>query len=86
MGVGITYSNIIMKNLLLVLGCLVLTSCGVSSSSVRKTVAIEKDCPKENVKILEKEKGFGRATYSIDACGKVYTYKVIGTTISEKEK
>lgn len=74
-----------MKNLLLVLGCIALTSCGVSSSSVRKTVAIEKNCPKENVKILQKEKRIGRGTYSVEACGKIYTYKVMGNVISEKQ-
>lgn len=72
-----------MKKVFVILGCVVLTSCGASSSAVKKTVAIEKDCPKDQVEILEKEKGLGRATYKIEACGETYIYKVIGTTISE---
>jgi len=72
-----------MKKLFIILGCIAFTSCGVSSKAVKKTVSIEKNCPRENIKILEKEKGYGRATYKLDACGNIYIYKVIGTTISE---
>ena len=72
-----------MKKIFIVLGCIAFTSCGVSSSAVKKTVAIEKDCPRDQVEILEREKGYGRATYKVSACGNTYIYKVIGTTISE---
>lgn len=72
-----------MKKLLILTGIISLASCGVSQKSVMKTVSIEKDCPRENIKVLEKEKGMGRATYKVKACGETYIYKVIGTTISE---
>lgn len=72
-----------MKNFYLLLSLALFTSCGVSSSAVIKTVSIEKDCPKEKIKVLESTKGLGRGTYKVDACGKTYIYKVIGTTISE---
>lgn len=73
------------KNLLLILGFVAVTSCGVSSSSVRGTVAIEKNCPKENVRILEKVKTMGRGLYSVEACGEVYTYNAWGNMIFEDE-
>lgn len=76
-----------MKNLLLFLfGSFMIISCGVSSKAIKKTVAIEKDCPRENIEILEKEKSMGRGTYKVDACGEIYIYKVLGNTISEEKK
>ena len=63
----------------------ILTSCGVSQNSVKKTVAIEKNCPKEKIEILEKTKvGLTRKTFKVSACGETYIYKAVGRTITEK--
>lgn len=72
-----------MKKVIILVCTATFISCTVSKKSVRKTVAIEKNCELENVKIIEREKGMGRATYKLDACGETYIYKVIGSTISE---
>lgn len=84
-----------MKNLLLI-GSLstILVSCGASTrafsgatqTNLVKTVSIEQNCPKENIKILEKARGVGQATYQVEACGKTYVYKQIGSVFMEGSK
>lgn len=84
-----------MKNLLLI-GSLsiVLASCGsttrtlsgATQTNLIKTVSIEQNCPKANVKVLDKVRGVGQATYSVEACGKTYVYKQIGSVFMEGSK
>ena len=62
------------------------TMFGVTESTLVKTVAIEQNCPSENVKILDKVKGLHGAAYSIDACGKKLVYKQVGTVFMEAPK
>lgn len=60
-----------------------LTSCGAAMRShmgateedLVKTISIEKSCPIENIKILDKVRGAMSATYSVEACGEKYVYK-----------
>ncbi|WP_395092842.1 hypothetical protein ACF3NR_02205 [Vaginella massiliensis] len=62
------------------------TVMGASEPAVIKTVAIEKGCPKEQVKIVERIKRMGNATYRVEACGKQYVYKQVGSVIMEAEQ
>ncbi|AQX87858.1 MULTISPECIES: hypothetical protein [Elizabethkingia] len=86
-----------MKKTLLLLGgvtSILLSSCGVSpigqmgysDKEVIKTVAIEQNCPKEDIKILDKINRLGHATYSIEACGKHFVYKRVGSVLMESSK
>lgn len=84
-----------MKHLFLaVTTAFVITSCGAISrgttgateSKLIKTVSVEQGCPVENIKVIDKVKGLGSATYSIEACGKRYVYKQAGTTFMESSK
>ncbi|WP_372483325.1 hypothetical protein AB9J70_06855 [Elizabethkingia anophelis] len=89
--------HLIMKKTLLLLGgvtTILLSSCGVtpigqmgySNEEVIKTVAIEQNCPKDSIKILDKISRMGHATYSIDACGKHVVYKRVGSVLMESSK
>lgn len=89
--------HLIMKKTLLLLGgvtSILLSSCGVSpigqmgysDKEVIKTVAIEQNCPKEDIKILDKINRLGHATYSIEACGKHVVYKRVGSVLMESSK
>ncbi len=72
----------------------ILVSCGASTrtfsgatqTNLIKTVSIEQKCPKESVKILDMVRGVGQATYSVEACGKNYVYKQIGSVFMEGSK
>ncbi len=89
--------HLIMKKTLLLLGgvtTILLSSCGVtpigqmgySNEEVIKTVAIEQNCPKQDVKIIDKINRMGHATYSIEACGKHFVYKRVGSVLMESSK
>lgn len=75
------------KLILLTIVSISLTSCGgivrgitgASKSSLIKQVAVETGCPKENVKIIEKSRNRGAATYALDVCGERKIYKQIGS-------
>jgi hypothetical protein len=84
-----------MKKLLLIVTLSVLvTSCGslnrsmtgTTESKLIKTVSVEQGCSVENVKVLDKIRTMGNATYSLDACGKRVVYKQIGTVFMESSK
>lgn len=84
-----------MKNLVLIGSVSILMcSCGslnramtgTTESKLLKTVSVEQGCPKENIKIVDKIKTMGNATYSLDACGKRVVYKQIGTVFMEGSK
>ncbi|HIC8924100.1 TPA: hypothetical protein ACW72V_001567 [Elizabethkingia anophelis] len=89
--------HLIMKKTLLLLGgvtTILLSSCavspigqmGYSNEEVIKTVAIEQNCPKQDVKIIDKINRMGHATYSIEACGKHFVYKRVGSVLMESSK
>ncbi|MCQ4142711.1 hypothetical protein [Chryseobacterium sp. EO14] len=59
---------------------------GTTESKLLKTVAVEQGCSVENVKVLDKIRTAGNATYSLDACGKRVIYKQIGTVFMESSK
>lgn len=67
-----------------------LTSCasllGAGDKSLIRTVSIEHNCPKEEIKIVEKNRRGGGAYYALDACGKRLTYKRIGSAFIESTK
>lgn len=67
-------------------GSLNRTMTGTTESKLLKTVAVEQGCSVENVKVLDKIKTMGNATYSLDACGKRVVYKQIGTVFMEGSK
>ena len=83
-----------MRKILLTLCGISLISCGgtnravmgAGENAVVKTVAVEKGCPKEEIKITERIKRLGNATYRVDACGKQYVYKQVGSVIMEAEQ
>ncbi|AYZ34882.1 hypothetical protein EGY07_04525 [Chryseobacterium indologenes] len=84
-----------MKNLLLI-GLLSISMCscgsvnrtmsGTTESKLIKTVSVEQGCPVENVKVIDKVKTLGNATYSLDVCGKRVVYKQIGSVFMEGSK
>jgi chaperonin cofactor prefoldin len=59
---------------------------GTTEKNLIKTVSIEQDCPTENVKVIESLKGLHGATYSLEACGKKYVYKQVGSVFMESSK
>jgi len=67
-------------------GSLNRTFYGTTESTLIKTVAIEYNCPKENVKVIESQKGVHGATYAVDACGKRLVYKQTGSVFMEATK
>lgn len=67
-------------------GSLNRTMTGTTEAKLLKTVAVEQGCSVENVKVLDKIKTMGNATYSLDACGKRVVYKQIGTVFMEGSK
>ncbi len=72
----------------------ILLSCGTLNRTVTgskeidliKTVSIEQNCKKENIKIIEKVKKAYSATYALDVCGKRMVYKQVGTVFMESSK
>ncbi|AZA78140.1 hypothetical protein EG347_11750 [Chryseobacterium sp. G0186] len=82
------------KLLLIVTASALVTSCGslnrsmtgTTESKLIKTVSVEQGCSIENVKVLDKIRTAGNATYSLDACGKRVVYKQIGTVFMESSK
>lgn len=82
------------KLLLIVTTSALVTSCGslnrsmtgTTESKLIKTVSVEQGCSVENVKVLDKIRTAGNATYSLDACGKRFVYKQIGTVFMESSK
>lgn len=84
-----------MKRILLIFVLsIVLFSCGsttrivsgATESKLLKTVSIEQGCSVENLKIVEKVKGVGQATYAIEGCGKKFIYKQVGSVFMESSK
>ncbi len=62
------------------------TAFGMTESKLIQTVSVEQGCPKEEIKILDKVKSTGNATYSLDVCGKRMVYKQIGSVLMEASK
>ena len=62
------------------------TVFGTTEETLIKTVAIEQNCPSENVKIIERVKGLHGATYALDVCGKRIVYKQVGSVFMEASK
>ena len=83
-----------MKKLLFLTTILMFVSCGsvtrtmfgVTESTLIKTVSIEQNCEKENIKILDSNKGLHGATYALDVCGKRMVYKQVGSVFMEASK
>lgn len=82
------------KLLLIVTTSTLVTSCGslnrsmtgTTESKLIKTVSVEQGCSVDNVKVIDKIRTAGNATYSLDACGKRVVYKQIGTVFMESSK
>ena len=75
--------SIILLGISLIVGC---RSMGKSGKrSLVKVVAIEQDCPVENVKILESFNRAGGGYFKLEACDKIVNYKKIGSTFMERE-
>lgn len=62
------------------------TIFGTTEKNLVKTISIEQNCSKENIKITNKIKGLHGATYSVEACGKRYVYKQVGSVFMESSK
>lgn len=74
---------IILLGLILAVGC---RSMGKSGKrSLVKVVAIEQDCPVENVKILESFNRAGGGYFKLEACGEIVNYRKFGSTFMERE-
>ncbi len=74
----------IMKNFVLTVSVLALvSSCGaklrqvnkLTEKDLKKIVSIEKDCPVENIKVLNKVRGAYHATYTLEVCGNKTIYR-----------
>ncbi|MFL0114048.1 hypothetical protein [Tenacibaculum maritimum] len=82
------------KIFLMLLVNLFLSSCGAvnrtmfgtTEKTLIKTVSIEQNCPKENIKITDRNKGLHGATYALEVCGKRITYKQVGSVFMESKK
>lgn len=64
-------------------------SFGNTEKKLIETVAVETGCAKKDIKITNKVKALGHATYSLDVCGKQMVYKQVGSLFmkdSEAEK
>lgn len=84
-----------MNKIILVLGGLLLTSCGAlegslhrarmgnSEKSLLKTVSIEQNCPTDKIVVLDKIQTLGHATFSLNVCGKRMVYKQVGSVYLE---
>jgi len=82
-----------MKKLLLFsFASFILFSCGSVSRTISgstekklvKTVSVEQGCDQENIKVLDRIKRLGGATYSLDVCGKRLVYKQVGSVFMEQ--
>ncbi|MFZ3563414.1 hypothetical protein [Tenacibaculum finnmarkense] len=67
-------------------GSITRTIFGTTEKTLIKTVSIEQNCEKENIKIIGKIKGLHGATYSLSACGKRLVYKQVGSVFMESTK
>ncbi|MGY5848116.1 hypothetical protein ACW6QP_11955 [Salegentibacter sp. HM20] len=82
------------KILFSALATLLLISCGsvnrtmfgTTEKTLIKTVAIEQDCDKENIEIIDSVKGLHGATYSLNVCDERMVYKQIGSVFMEESK
>ena len=64
-----------------------LFSCGSVTRTVSgSTESIEQNCPVGELKVVEKVKGVGQATYAIEGCGKRFVYKQMGSIFMESSK
>jgi hypothetical protein len=59
------------------------TVFGTTEKRLIQTVAIEQNCPQDSVKIIDKVKVAGHATYALDACGERKIYKQVGSVFME---
>lgn len=48
---------------------------GATEADLIKTVSIEKGCPTDQIKVLDKVRGAMSATYSLEVCGTRMVYK-----------
>lgn len=62
------------------------TMFGTTEKTLIKTVSIEQNCPKENIKIIDKNKGLHGATYALEVCGKRMVYKQVGSVFMEQSE
>lgn len=67
----------------LTIGCRSMGKSGLRS--LVKVVAVEQDCPEENVKILDSFHKSGGGYYKLEACGKIVRYKKIGSVFMEQK-
>lgn len=82
------------KVYLIFVSVILLSSCGAINRTVFgntekdlvKQVSIETGCSEDNIKIVEKIKNFGNATYSLDVCGKRMVYKQVGSVFMTSEQ
>lgn len=59
---------------------------GTTEKNLIETVSIEQNCPAENIKIMQSNKGLHGATYALDVCGKRVVYKQVGSVFMEASK
>ena len=67
-------------------GSVTRTVSGSTESKLLKTVSIEQNCPVGELKVVERVKGVGQATYAIEGCGKRFVYKQMGSIFMESSK
>ena len=67
-------------------GSVTRTVSGSTESKLLKTVSIEQNCPVGELKVVERVKGVGQATYAIEGCGKRFVYKQMGSIVMESSK
>ncbi len=89
------FKHTVMKRTFLLLSSAVLlSSCGATmrtmsgatSNQLIKQVSVEQGCPKDEIKVLDKQQAAGNATYALDVCGKRMVYKQVGSVFMESSK
>lgn len=84
-----------MKKSLLILGVVIsIFSCksfvnssqGATEGKLIKTVSIDRNCPVDSIKIIDRVKNMAHATYALEACGERVVYQQLGTAFMEKSQ
>lgn len=75
----ISYLSILL--FLLSCGGFTRTISGTTKNDLLKQVAVENNCPRDNVTIIKKHNRAGGGTFLLDVCGKEMVYRQLGYSI-----
>lgn len=81
-----TSLTVVTSILLLSCGSMVRTFSGATEKNLVKQVSIEQGCPVDSIKIVDRQKSAGNATYALEGCGKRMVYSQVGSVFMESSK